>query len=96
MILELLLYLIVKSVDIFLTVVIFAMLARSVMSLFMVDEGNIFYVLAFTVTEPFVFPVRSLFERMGWFQGTPIDVSFFCAAVCVMLVQTALSFVPLG
>lgn len=93
---ELLLYLTVRSVDVFLTFVIVAMLARSVMSLFMVDEGNIFFVLAYTVTEPFVFPVRSLFERMGWFQGTPVDVSFFCAAMGVMFVQTALSFVPLG
>lgn len=93
---ELLLYLIVKFVDIALSFVIFAMLARSVMSLFMADEDNIFYVLVYTVTEPFVFPLRTLFEHMNWFQNIPIDVSFFCSAMLVMLVQSALSFIPLG
>lgn len=93
---ELFLYLIVKFVDIALSFVIFAMLARSVMSLFMADEDNIFYVLVYTVTEPFVFPLRALFERMNWFQNMPIDISFFCSAMLVMLVQSALSFIPLG
>ena len=58
---ELFLYLIVQSVDIFLSFVILAMLVRSIMSLFMIDEDNKWFLLVYTVTEPFVFPLRNLF-----------------------------------
>ncbi len=93
---ELFLYLIVQSVDIFLSFVILAMLVRSIMSLFMIDEDNKWFLLVYTVTEPFVFPLRNLFERMEWFRGSPIDVSYFCSAMLILLVQTALSFIPIG
>ena len=58
---ELFLYLIVQSVDIFLSFVILAMLVRSIMSLFMIDEDNKWFLLVYTVTEPFVLPLINLF-----------------------------------
>ena len=51
-----------------------AMVVRAILSWFPLDNGFVDFV--YTVTEPFLYPVRRLFEKMGWFQGLPIDISF--------------------
>ena len=94
--LELFLYLVVSLVDSFLSLIILAMLVRSIMSWFMMDGESKIYIFLCTITEPFIYPIRALFERMNWFQGMPIDVSFFCTAILLLLVQTAISFIPWG
>ena len=53
-----------------------AMLIRAIMSWFPM-ESNAFENFLYTITEPIILPVRKLFERFNWFQGLPIDVSFF-------------------
>ncbi len=93
---ELFLYLVINLVDSFLTLILLAMLVRSVMSWFMPDDENKFFIFICTITEPFVYPLRTLFERKGWFQGIPIDASFFCTAMLIMLIQTVISFIPWG
>lgn len=92
---ELFLYLIVNTVDVFLSLILMAMLVRSIMSLLMMDEDNVIYAIACTITEPFIIPVRTLFERKGWFHGLPLDASFFCAAMILAIVQVTLSFIPI-
>ena len=52
-----------------------AMLIRAVLSWFMLD-GNRFVDFLHAVTEPFVYPIRRLLQKMNWLQGTPIDFSF--------------------
>ena len=67
---------IIKSiVIILLTVVQFAMLIRAILSWFPIDNRFVDFLHA--ITEPFIVPVRLLFEKMNWFSGLPIDVSFF-------------------
>ena len=95
LIVELFLYLIVNTVDVFLSLILMAMLVRSIMSLLMMDDDNVIYAIACTITEPFIIPVRTLFERKGWFQGLPLDASFFCAAMILAIVQVTLSFIPI-
>ena len=62
LIVELFLYLIVNTVDVFLSLILMAMLVRSIMSLLMMDEDNVIYAIACTITEPFIIPVRT--QRM--------------------------------
>lgn len=55
-----------------------AMFVRAILSWFPIED-NKFTEFLYAVTEPVVYPVRLLFEKMNWFQNLPIDVSFFVA-----------------
>ena len=61
---ELFLYLVVSLVDSFLSLIILAMLVRSIMSWFMMDGESKIYIFLCTITEPFIYPIRALFERI--------------------------------
>ncbi len=58
-----------------LTAVQLAMLVRAILSWFPMDD-NKFTDFLFGITEPFIYPVRLLFEKLNWFQNLPIDISF--------------------
>lgn len=77
-------------VIIFLTAVQFAMLARAILSWFPMDS-NKFTDFLYTVTEPFIYPVRMLFQKMNWFSGLPIDMAFF---VSYLLITVVLMLLP--
>ena len=62
-------------VSLLLSVILFAMFARAILSWFPIDS-NRFTDFLYGITEPFIFPIRKLFERMNWFQNIPIDMSF--------------------
>ena len=68
-----------------LTVIQFAMLARAILSWFPM-EPNRFTDFLYGITEPFIYPVRALFERMGWFRNLPIDISFMVTYLLISLV----------
>ena len=61
-----------------------AMVVRAILSWFPLDNGFVDFV--YTVTEPFLYPVRRLFEKMGWFQGLPIDISFMVSYLLLMAI----------
>ena len=77
--------LIKNIVIVFLTAVQFAMLARAVLSWFPMEANKLTDFL-YAVTEPFIYPVRLLFEKMNWFVGLPIDVSFFVSYLIITIV----------
>ena len=92
---KLFLVLAVNFVDLFLTVLLFAMLIRALMSFFMMGEESKFTMLLFYFTEPAIIPVRNLFEKLGLFQGTPMDVSFFFTTLLIGMIQVLLSSIPM-
>lgn len=92
---KLFLVLTVNFVDLFLTLLLFAMLARALMSFFMMGEESKLSLVLYYFTEPFVLPVRKLFEKLGLFQGTPMDVSFFFATLLIGMVQALLAAIPM-
>lgn len=61
-----------------------AMLARAILSWFMLD-GNKFVDFLYAITEPFIYPVRRLFQKMNWLQGTPIDFSFMVTYMLISI-----------
>ena len=63
------------------------MLVRAILSWLPIKEDNPFLLFVTMVTEPIVAPIRRLFEKMGWFQGIPIDVSFFVAYLLLTVVS---------
>ena len=63
------------------------MLIRAVLSWFPIQEDNPILRLVVMVTEPLIAPIRALFDRMGWFRGFPLDVSFFVAFLLLSAVN---------
>lgn len=92
---ELFLVLTVNLVDLILSAVLFAMLIRAVLSLFMMGEESKFAMLLYMFTEPFILPVRKILERFNLFQGSPLDVSFFLTTVLLAMLQTLLAAIPM-
>ncbi len=92
---KLFLVLTVNFVDILLGAVLFAMLIRAVLSIFMMGEESKLSLLLYYFTEPFILPVRKLLEKIGWFQGTPFDVSFFFATLLLGMLQVILGSIPM-
>lgn len=92
---EFFLYLVVTLVDTFLSLILFAMLARAVMSFLFMGEENKLSLFLYSITEPFILPFRALFARLGWFQGMPLDAAFFFATVALSILQVCLFSIPI-
>lgn len=92
---ELFLVLTVNFVDLMLGAVLIAMMIRSVLSLFMMGEESRFSMLIYYFTEPFILPMRRILERLGLFQGTPLDVSFFLTALLLGMLRVLLGSIPM-
>lgn len=81
---------IIKQVVIILLMTVqFAMLGRAILSWFPIDNKLVDFLYA--ITEPFIRPVRMLFEKMNWFSGLPIDMSFLFTYIIISVV---LMFLP--
>jgi YggT family protein len=78
------------SVEALLFTLEICMLIRAVLSWLPIKDDNVFLLFVMMVTEPIVAPVRALFEKMGWFQNVPIDVSFFVAYLLLTVVSTVI------
>jgi uncharacterized protein YggT (Ycf19 family) len=93
--LKLFLVLTVNFVDLVLGAVLIAMMIRAILSLVLMGEENRFSILLYYFTEPFILPVRKILERLGLFQGTPFDVSFFLTTVLLGMIQSLLAVIPM-
>ncbi|MBE6588695.1 MAG: YggT family protein [Ruminococcaceae bacterium] len=83
-------YLIKNTALVLIGVLELAMLARAILSWFdQTGEGG-FSVFLYTVTEPVIYPVRKLCERMHWFEGIPIDIPFTLTWLILMVIQILL------
>lgn len=74
-----------STVSIILVALQLAMTARAILSWFPI-EPNKFITFLNIVTEPIVYPVRKLFEKMNWFQGIPLDMSFMTTYMIISIV----------
>lgn len=76
-------------VRIILTVLQLAMLLRAILSWFPM-EPNGFTDFLFGITEPIIYPIRALFNRLNWFQNSPIDISFSVAYILLFVISMLL------
>ena len=74
-----------STVSIILVALQIAMTARAILSWFPVEQ-NKFIVFLNVITEPIVYPVRKLFEKMNWFQGIPLDMSFMTTYLIISII----------
>ena len=84
-------YVLVQCLFLFLCAVDVAMLARMIVNLLFFGEPTRIGSFLYVITEPVILPIRALCRRLGWFQGTPMDMPFFLTSVIIMLVTTILS-----
>jgi len=78
------------TVQALLSVVQLCFLVRALLSWFPIREDNPFLTLTAMVTDPFIMPVRALFDRFGWFRNVPIDVPFFVSFLLVNAIGSTL------
>ena len=85
------LFVVAKTVEIFIGLIVFAMLLRVILPLFMAEpEANKFYVLAFFLSELVTAPVRVIFDKFGVGKNSPFDWSFMAAYLFLIIIQSAL------
>lgn len=80
------LYIIRNVASFALLVVQIAMMVRAVMSWFPSIADNVIGDVVYTMTEPFIIPVRSLMEKIDWVKNSPIDISFFVTFFILALI----------
>ena len=73
------------TVCVLLSAIQLAMTLRAILSWFPI-EPNKFTNFLDIVTEPIVYPVRKLFEKMNWFQDIPLDMSFMTAYMLLSII----------
>ena len=86
---EFVLQVVANVVRLLLLVIQLAMLVRAILSWFPID-ANRFTDFLFGITEPFIYPIRRLFERLNWFQNIPIDMSFMVAYLLLSILTMVL------
>lgn len=82
------LYLLQQTAIMFLDALQIAFLLRMIISLFDPTGEGFLGSLLFVITEPFVMPLRLLFEKLHWFENSPLDFAFFFTALLVGMLQT--------
>ncbi len=92
---DLLIYLLVSTVRLFLLVEEILFLARAILSwLFMAEDGLLVNFL-YAVTEPLIIPIRKLLDRFESVSDLPIDIPFLVTVMLMSVVQMLLPTVYL-
>lgn len=83
-------YVLTVTVRYLITAIQLLMFARAILSWLPVDEDNPIVNFLYAVTEPVIMPVRAVMERFGWFEGMPIDMSFFITFLLLSILEVML------
>jgi uncharacterized protein YggT (Ycf19 family) len=78
------------TVCVFLTAIQASMMIRAILSWFPIDS-NRFTQFLVGITEPIVYPIRKLFQKLNWFQDIPLDMSFMAAFMLISIVLLFIS-----
>ena len=84
---ETILYILAKTVAIYLTVAGYAMLGRVIVQFFVVPEESRLFALLLFITEPVILPFRVILGKLNIGQGVPFDIPFMAAYLALTLVQ---------
>lgn len=71
------------------------MLLRAVCSIFIMDDDNPIANFLYYATEPLVYPLRLLFEKLGVLEGFMLDIPFIATMFVIIMLQSALPAVTL-
>ena len=82
-------YILIVFVLIFISAIESAMFLRGLLSWFTDLDGPLVQFL-YVLTEPAIMPMRKLFVKMNWFQGTPIDMAFSATSILLLIISIGL------
>lgn len=88
--LDTLLYVLKQTFAALLDALSLAMLVRAVFSWFDQTGESRFSGFLYMLTEPVIFPIRKLCQRMRWFEGSPLDFPFLITVLLIALVRSFL------
>ena len=80
-------YVFTSLVCYFLQALQFCMLIRAVLSWFPLDDDNKFLIFIESITEPVIFPVRAVFDRIPFFANFPLDLYFHVSYIQLSIVS---------
>ena len=83
-------YVLTTTVRLLLIALQLLMLGRAILSWLPLEEENPVENFLFSLTEPVIAPVRALIDRFGWFEGLPIDMSFFITFILLSVLTAIL------
>ncbi len=86
-------YLFTSIIDVFLSLTLFFMLVRVVLSWLPISDDNAIEEFVYMVTEPFIVPIRIIFDRFNIMNGLPIDITFFVSCVFLAFLQRLVSLI---
>lgn len=92
---NLLVYLLVSAIRLFLTIEQLMFLARAILSWIFITEDSKVMNFLYRVTEPLVIPARILLGRIEGMNEIPIDIPFFATVIILPIVQMLLPTVYL-
>lgn len=67
------------------------MFLRAIMSFIPISEGNIVDDFVYTITEPFVTPVRIVLSSSESIDSLPVDVAFFVSFLLLSILNEMIS-----
>lgn len=80
-------YFILIFIRYFLFVLEVAMFVRAVLSWFPGGEDSVLERFLRIITEPFILPIRFIFDKFGWGSDLPIDLPFFVTLILISIVS---------
>lgn len=83
-------YVITTALSIFLDIVLICMFISAVLSWIIPDDEYPIVNLIHGFVELFVSPVRYVIDRLGLFQGFPLDMSFLITAILLSIIDALL------
>ena len=90
---ETIFYILAKTVQLYLSVASYAMLARVVIQFFVSVEESKLYVLLCYISEPVILPFRIVMAKLNIGQNSPVDWSFFVTSILVVLLMNLLPII---
>lgn len=84
------LYVISTTVHLMLNMVMLAMTARAILSLFGNPTDSKLYAITYVISEPIIVPVRFLFYKLNLFQNIPLDISYLVTYILLSVIDGAL------
>lgn len=83
-------YVFVQTLLGLLNIVVLGMIARMLVGFFTMGEDTKLGRFLFVLTEPMIYPIRILCDRIGLFRGSPMDMPFFITSLLLLFVRILL------
>ena len=86
-------YVVSTTVYLILSLVEVAMFVRALFSWIFADAEGLIIDFVYLLTEPIILPFRKLFEKLGWFQNSPLDIAYLFAVISLGVITTFITMI---